>query len=174
MGLICGLSRSSVSSYLHNVLSVIHHCYRAKDLIRFPSFSERKRQGWEFCNWLLTTIIDCTEQEQLDSAGMVSFSLFLLFLIISSLFFSFLILFFLFFSHSILSLFSFSNNEPSVYSKPSCQIHRYLQKEEAMAGNMAFEFIKFSRHDNRHKMGHQSIMQNSYRFTWLSRMSSVG
>jgi len=141
LGLICGMTRSSVSTYVHKVLDLVYSHYRLLDLVRYPSFSQRKEQGCYFQDWLLTTVIDCTEQQQADSndkltsrakysgkQGAPTWSKLLAVGLRGLIFFI---------SQSFLG----SNNDPAVYMKPDVQIHTNLRETEAMAGDMAFEFI---------------------------------
>lgn len=69
LGFFGGMSRSSASSYARTILDSVHNHYRMLDLIRFAPFAKRAEQGVWFQGWLLTTVIDCTEQVQLDSTG---------------------------------------------------------------------------------------------------------
>lgn len=69
LAFVVGIGVSTASAYIHHVTRILHAHYRSLNLVRFLSYKERLQQGCLFQDVNLTTVIDCSEQEQLDSAG---------------------------------------------------------------------------------------------------------
>lgn len=61
-GWIFGVSQGSISKYLSVTIGVVNEYYLRRNLIRFPSWKDRKATAVPFCNYFLSTILDCTEQ----------------------------------------------------------------------------------------------------------------
>jgi hypothetical protein len=143
LGLLFGGEQTLVSRYLRATLSTLNRYFTYLDLICFPKYVEREKNGvWLFGD-LITLVIDCTEQKQpnatnkhdalarasgkkasptwMKQVGCAPKNGYIYAL-----------------SHTYLG----SNNDPMVYKRPENRLHEKLRANETIAGDAAYSFIR--------------------------------
>ncbi len=143
LGLFFHIKQSLVSRYLNTTLKIVYHYFQQLDLIRFPDYPAREKDGVWLEGELFTLVIDCTEQPQPDATnkheaiarasgkkrcptwtklvGCAPQTAYI---------------------YSLSPSYLGSNNDPMVYKRAENMLHTKLRKHEVIAGDSAFAFIR--------------------------------